>query len=62
MTTKLTIEATPGLNDAANLEIFIPAAVWAQLNENKPWTGFTAEDDVEGINVDVHKVTIRVGG
>ncbi|MFD4234328.1 hypothetical protein [Streptomyces sp. NPDC058542] len=62
MTTKLTIQQTSGLEGAANLEIFIPASVWAQLNEGEAWTGFTAEDTVEGINVDVHKVTIRVGG
>ncbi|MER5619371.1 hypothetical protein [Streptomyces sp. NPDC002215] len=62
MTNKLTIITSSGLEDAANLEIHIPAHVWAELNSGEAWTGTTAEGDIESEELSVHKVTIRIGG
>ena len=62
MTDQVTIEESAGIDDSVNLEIYIPAHVWAQLSNGEPWTGHEAEGAVSSGTFKVGKVTIRLGG
>ncbi|WP_145969008.1 hypothetical protein [Streptomyces hyaluromycini] len=62
MTNAFSIDSTPGLENAVNLEIYIPAEAWAALNNGESWVGHTANGEVESETIDINKVTIRLGG
>ncbi|MFI8322651.1 hypothetical protein [Streptomyces sp. NPDC085529] len=62
MANALTIEASDGFGDSTNLEIHIPAHVWAQLDGGEPWTGSEVEGEVSSDTLKLGKVTIRLGG